>query len=95
MAQAIKVVRIIVILSVDHDDVLYTGLVIDLFQAFREHVVCTDDFDLFFFGVTAPSGEFDVLSRNAFHKKNVSILRGSSETFRISPVSTKCEYSNQ
>ena len=38
-------------MRVVHDDILYTGLVIDLFQAFREQVVCTDDFDLFLGGL--------------------------------------------
>ena len=91
-AETVEVLRAVVVLDMDHHDVVHARLVVDSFQAIREHVVGTDDLNLLFLGVTAPGGEPDIFPGDAFNEEYVRVSSSRHQTFGVRSVSPKGEY---
>ena len=89
--QPVEIFWAVIVLHVDHHDVLHTAIVLQLLHVLWKHVIGTDDFDLFFFGLTAPRRELDVLAGDPFDEQNIGIFGCVHQPFRIVAITAKNE----
>ena len=64
-AEAVEIIRIIVVLNMNHHDVL----TLEFFHIAWEHVICANGFDFLLLGTSAPRCKLDVFARDPFNKQ--------------------------
>jgi hypothetical protein len=74
-----------------HHDVFDARVVLQLLHVIWEHVIGTDGFDFFLFGISVPRCEIDVLARDALNEQNIGTLGGANQTSGVVTVASENE----